>query len=70
MAKDAQGRIGKQLQTTNQGSCSENWQRHGLVQLTLSRGKKKKGDEVENKDNDDVVRTSVAQDSVPATLYR
>ncbi len=36
------------------------------VQLNLSQGEKKKGDEVA--DDDDVVRTSVTQDRVTATL--
>jgi hypothetical protein len=35
---------------------------------TLSQGKKKKGDEVKYEDDDDVVRTSVPQDKVTATL--
>jgi hypothetical protein len=38
------------------------------VQLTLSQGKKKKGDEVKDEDDDGVMRTSVSQDSVTATL--
>ncbi len=48
----------------------KNW--HGdsqkKVQLTLSRGKKKKGDEVEDEVDDDVMRTSVSQDIVTAIL--
>jgi hypothetical protein len=44
----------------------ENWLGDSLkeVQLTLSRGKKKKGDKV-----DDAVRTSVPQDRVTAALF-
>ncbi len=38
------------------------------VQLTFSRGKKKKGDKVKDEDDDDVVRTSVSQDRVTVTL--
>ncbi len=42
------------------------------VQLTLSQGKKKKGDEVDDEVDDeddvDVVRTSVSQDRVKVTL--
>jgi hypothetical protein len=41
------------------------------VQLTLSQGKMKKGDEVaddDDDDDDDSVRTSVSQDQVTATL--
>jgi UDP-N-acetyl-D-mannosaminuronate dehydrogenase len=37
------------------------------VQLTHSQGKKKKRDEVNYEDDDDVVRTSVSQDKVRAT---
>jgi hypothetical protein len=37
-------------------------------QNTLSQGKKKKGDEVEDEDDDVVARTSVSQDRVTATL--
>jgi hypothetical protein len=40
----------------------------GNVQLTLSQGKKKKGDEVDDEDNDDVVSTGVSQDRVTPTL--
>ncbi len=36
------------------------------MQLTLSQGKKKKG--AEDEDDDDIVRTSVSQDRVTATL--
>ncbi len=48
----------------------ENWRGHSQkkVQLTLSRGKKKKGDEVEDVVDDDVMRTSVSQDIVTAIL--
>ncbi len=38
------------------------------VQLTLSKGKMKKGDEVADDEDDDVVRTSMSQDQVTATL--
>ncbi len=39
------------------------------VQLTLSQGKKKKGDEVaDDEDDDDAVRTNVSQDRVTWTL--
>jgi hypothetical protein len=42
----------------------ENWHSDSLkkVQLTLSLGKMKKGDEVNDDEDDDVVRTSVSQD--------
>ncbi len=52
-----------------QGTQSENWpgDRKKKVQLTLSQGKKKKGDEVEDED-DDVVRTSVSQDRVSISV--
>ncbi len=52
-----------------QGTQSEIWHSDSQekAQLTLSWGKKKKGDEVED-ENDDVVRTSVSQDRVIATL--
>jgi hypothetical protein len=51
---------------------SENWHSDSLknVQLTLSQGKKKKGDEVADDDNDDVVRTSESQDGLTATLCK
>jgi hypothetical protein len=38
------------------------------VQLTLSHGKKKKGDKLQGEDDDNVVRTSVSQDRVTAKL--
>ncbi len=37
--------------------------------LDHHKGKKKKGDEVDDEDNDNVVRTSVSQDRATATLY-
>ncbi len=48
----------------------ENWNFDGQkkVQLTLSRGKMKKSDEVEDEDDVDVVNTSVSQDRKTATL--
>jgi hypothetical protein len=55
----------------NKSRNLENWHSDGpkKVQLTFSQGKKKKGDEVEDEDDDDdVVRTSVSQDRVTATL--
>ncbi len=39
------------------------------VKLTLSQFKKKKGDEIEDDDGDDVVRTRMSQDGVTATLW-
>jgi hypothetical protein len=41
----------------------ENWHSDSLKkdQLTLSQGKKKKGDDVADDEDDDVVRTSVSQ---------
>jgi hypothetical protein len=40
----------------------ENWHSDGQekFQFTLFQGKKKKGDEVKDEDDDDVVRTSVS----------
>ncbi len=55
----------------SQGTYSENWHRVSLkkVQLSLSQGQEEEGDEVaDNEDYDDVVRTSVSQDQVIATL--
>jgi hypothetical protein len=51
----------------------KNWHSDSLknAQLTLSQGKKEKGDEVaddEDDDDDDAVRTSVSQNRVTATL--
>ncbi len=48
----------------------ENWDSDSLkkVQLTLSQGKKKKGDEVADYKDNDAVRISVSQDRVTATL--
>jgi hypothetical protein len=48
----------------------ENWRGacQKKVQLTLSRGKTKKGDEIEDEVDDDMVRTSVSQDIVTAKL--
>jgi hypothetical protein len=48
----------------------ENWHGDDLkkAQLTLSHGKKKEGNEVEDDYDDDVVRTSVSQDRVTAAL--
>jgi hypothetical protein len=48
------------------GNCHSDSQKK--VQLILSLSKKKKGDEVRDKDNDGVVRTSAPQDRVTATL--
>ncbi len=39
-----------------------------MVQSTLSQGRKKKGDEVADDEDDDAVRTSMSQDRVTATL--
>ncbi len=39
-----------------------------MVQSTLSQGKKKKGDEVADDEDDDAVRTSMSQDRVTVTL--
>ncbi len=38
------------------------------IQFTLCQGKNKMGDEVEDEDDDDVVRTSVSQDRAAVTL--
>jgi hypothetical protein len=38
------------------------------LQLTPSEGKKKKGNEVEDEDDHDVVRTSLSQERATATL--
>jgi hypothetical protein len=48
----------------------ENWHSDSLkkVQLTLSQGKKKKGENVADDEDDDAVRNSVSQDQVTATL--
>ncbi len=48
----------------------ENWQSDNLkkVQLTLSKGKKKKRDDVDDKDDNDAVITNVSQDRVTVTL--
>jgi hypothetical protein len=48
----------------------ENWHSDGQkkVQLTLSQGKKKMGDEVEDEEDDDVMRSGVSQDKETVTL--
>jgi hypothetical protein len=48
----------------------ENWQSDCLkkVQLTLFQGKKKKRDDVDDKDDNDAVITNVSQDKVTVTL--
>jgi hypothetical protein len=54
-----------QLCTTqgSQGTKSENWHSDSLkkIQLTLFQCKKKKGDEVADDDEDEVVRSKVSQ---------
>ncbi len=55
----------------SKGAKSENQLSDSLkkVQLTLSQGKKKKGDEVDDDEgDDDAVKTSFSQDQVTATL--
>jgi hypothetical protein len=54
----------------SQGTLSENWHSDSLkkAQLTPSQGKTKKGDDVAADKDDDVVRTSVSQEWVTATL--
>ncbi len=55
----------------SKGAQSENQLSDSLkkVQLTLSQGKKKKGDEVDDDEgDDDAVRTSLSQDQVTVTL--
>jgi hypothetical protein len=48
----------------------ENWHSDSFkkVQLTLSQGKKKKGENVADDEEDDAVRNSGSQDQVTATL--
>ncbi len=49
----------------SQGTQTENWYSDSLkkVQLSLSQGKKEKGDEVaDDEEDDDALRTSVSQD--------
>jgi hypothetical protein len=39
------------------------------AQLSLSQGKREKGDEVADDEDDDAVKTSVSQDRVTVTLF-
>ncbi len=68
LAKDAQGRGGKQLFEAK--GPSQNRYNDSLKedQLTLSQGKMKKGEDVADDEDDDAVRTSVSQDQVTETL--
>ncbi len=71
-AKDVQGRVGEQLQEIKRPSQKIGiaTASKGSIKLTLSQSKKKKGDEVADyEDDDDVVRTSVLQDQMRATLF-
>ncbi len=65
MAKDAQGRVGN-----NSRKLTNLVRKYSpkKVQLTLSQGKMKKGDEVAYDGGGDALRTSVSQDQVTATL--
>ncbi len=63
--RDSQ-RCSRKATLESQGTWLENWLSDSQkeVQLTLSQGKKKKGDKV-----DDAVRTRVSQDRVTAALF-
>jgi hypothetical protein len=65
MTKDAQGRVGN-----NSRKLTNLVRKYSpkKVQLTLSQGKMKKGDEVAYDGGGDALRTSVSQDQVTATL--